>query len=188
MSKKTKIILGVVIALVFVVCVVLTLFLTGIIGGEKETEDKQYRRYGNSGKTYSVVLDDYVDFRDCTSTSNVKNEDGLELNYQDTYITIQRFPIAGDLEKWTLEDFQKFVDGEGYSSMNQAESSLSIANQAVKESRIYDLSVNAQNTMFYGVLYYFRTDGAFYKALLSGSNKNYIDHYNSFIDDMEFME
>lgn len=184
MSKKIKIIL-VVVALVFVFSVILMLFLTGVIGGN----GKKRVKFQNQGKTYCVILDNYLPFRDCTSTSKVNNEDGLELNYQDTYITIQRFPIGEVvLDKWALEDFQNYVDGEGYSNMNQTEIEVSTMNHAIKEIHGYKLSVTAQNKTFHGILYYFRTDKAFYKVLISGSNSLYVGHYKNFIDIMQFTE
>ena len=145
--------------------------------------------YSNSGGTYTLVVDNYVEFVETTTnpTCNVNNEDGLELNYGDVFITIQRFPkVDGGITD--LEDFYTYLNGDSFLSMVVAEDEINISNAAVVESKNQTLEMKSGNAVFVGYVIYFKTDEGFYKALISGSDLEVVEHYKNFVDNMTFNE
>lgn len=181
-KRKKRTIISLIVFFIVLIGATAVMFLIKM-KGNKKTDTMSFQ---NKGKTYEVVLSGRYPFRDSTAVSNVNNADGLELNYNDTYITIQRFP--GLSEDLTVEDFEKSVDGAGYPGMNQTESGITITNPKIKEYKIYEISTSSAGKVFSGCIYYFKTDKAFYKVLLSGSEQRVIDNNKYFINDMLFTE
>lgn len=142
--------------------------------------------YSNRAGTYTVNVDDYVSFVETTThaTSSVNNEDGLELNYHDTYITIQKYPIAPLYED--IKSFYDYLDGDRFSSMVVGEGEVAINNAAVTESIVETIEMKNGDTVFAGYIFYFKTDNGYYKVLISGSETEVIEHYKNFVDNMTF--
>lgn len=137
--------------------------------------------FSNEGDTYTLNLDSYVTFSDFTSHSAVNNEDGLEVKYSDTYITIQRFPAASVQDDF--HSFLKFIkENTNTGSMDVTDSDLNIENDAVTDYEAFYVSESG----FTGYLIYMRTDNGMYKLLISGSDKDIVEHYKTFVNDMEF--
>ncbi|MDE6530058.1 MAG: hypothetical protein K2K96_04715 [Lachnospiraceae bacterium] len=137
--------------------------------------------FSNQGDTYTLKLDSYVTFSDSTSRSSVNDEDGLEVNYSDTYITIQRFPSSS-----FEDDFQRFLtfikENTSMGSIDVTDCDLIIENYAVTDYEAFYLNMSG----FTGYLIYMRTDNGMYKLLVSGSDEDIIEHYKTFVNDMEF--
>ena len=60
-------------------------------GNSADGTNDEMQIFSNQDNSYVLKLDNYVKFRETTAISNVNNKDGLEVNYGDNYITIQRF-------------------------------------------------------------------------------------------------
>lgn len=149
--------------------------------GAQKGDTSKIQSFSNEGNTYTLKLDSYVTFSDFTSHSAVNNEDGLEVKYSDTYITIQRFPAASFQDDF--RSFMKFIkENTSTSSMDVKNSDLSIENDAVTD---YEASYVSESG-FTGYLIYMRTDNGMYKLLISGSDKDIVEHYKTFVNDMEF--
>lgn len=153
----------------------------------EEKDNSEMVLYSNSGGTYTLSVDNYVEFVETTthSTSNVNNEDGLEINHSDVYITIQRYPINNILYT-TVEDFYKFIDGDSFLSMVVAENAVDIDNEAIVECKNQTVKMESGTTVFVGYLYYFRTNEGFYKGMISGSDSDVVEHYKNFVNNMTF--
>lgn len=151
-----------------------------------EDIDAKLFTYSNSGNTYSLTVDDYVSFTETTTdaSSGVNNEDGLELNYNDTYITIQRFPSSTYFAD--VDAFYDYLSGDSYLSMVVAEDEVEVNNSAISECIVQTLETKSGNYVFTGYLYYFKTENGYYKALISGSEADVIEHYKNFVDNMSF--
>lgn len=151
-----------------------------------EDIDAKSFTYSNSGDTYSLTVDDYVSFTETTTdvSSNVNNEDGLELNYNDTFITIQRYPSSTVFAD--VQEFYDYLSGDSYLSMVIAEDEVVVNNSAISEYIVQTLEAKNGNYVFTGYLYYFKTDNGYYKALISGSESEVIEHYKNFVDNMTF--
>ncbi len=151
-----------------------------------EDIDTKLFTYSNSGNTYSLTVDDYVSFTETTTdvTSNVNNEDGLELNYNDTFITIQRYPSSTAFPD--VKAFYDYLSGDSYLSMVVAEDEVEVNNSAISEYIVQTLETKSGNYVFTGYIYYFKTENGYYKALISGSEADVIEHYKNFVDNMSF--
>ncbi len=142
--------------------------------------------YSNRGNTYTLNVDKYVEFRETTTdpTSGVNNEDGLEVNYGDTYITIQRFP--NNMYFSDVEGFRDYLGDENILPYIVAEDTEVIQNADVIEGKNQIIEMKNGNTVFVGYLYYFKTENGFYKASISGSDLEILEHYKNFVDNMTF--
>lgn len=170
-----------------VVCAVLLVVRAVLIknmnndSGAFRGDTSRIQSFSNQGDTYTLKLDSYVTFSDSTSRSSVNNEDGLEVNYSDTYITIQRFPSSS-----FQDDFQSFLtfikENTSMGSIDVTDCDLIIENDAVTDYETFYLNMSG----FTGYLIYMRTDNGMYKLLVSGSDEDIIEHYKTFVNDMEF--
>lgn len=141
--------------------------------------------FSNQDNNYVLKLDNYVKFRETTAISNVNNKDGLEVNYGDNYITIQRFEYATYNDD--LSEFIKFVEStNNLAQINRVKDSTKIDNPAVQQYEISYLSADSGGKEFVGYLIYLKTENGMYKMLISGSDKKLIEHYKTFVNDMEF--
>ncbi|MCM1286942.1 MAG: hypothetical protein NC240_01440 [Clostridium sp.] len=185
MNKTKKLIIALIIvfgiAVLAVVFAVVRNMNQDSASGTSKGGTSKIQTFSNQGNTYTLKLDSYVTFSDSTSRSDVNNEDGLEVNYSDVYITIQRFPSAAYQDNFS--SFVKFIkEMTNMGSINVQNSDLVIQNDAVTD---YDVSyVSASG--FVGYLIYMRTDNGMYKLLISGSDKDVVEHYKTFVNDMEF--
>lgn len=149
--------------------------------GAPEGDTSKIQSFSNQGSTYTLNLDSYVTFSDSTSRSGVNNEDGLEVNYSDNYITIQRFP--SDAFNDDFPGFLKFIkENTSMGSIEVKDYDLAIENDAVTDYEVSYLSASG----FTGYLIYMRTNNGMYKLLISGNDKDVIEHYKQFVNDMEF--
>lgn len=182
MNKRTIISISciVAIAVLLVVRAVLIKNMNNDSGAFR-SDTSSIQSFSNQGDTYTLKLDSYVTFSDSTSRSSVNNEDGLEVNYSDTYITIQCFPSAS-----FQDDFQSFLsfikENTSMGSIDVTDCDLIIENDAVTDYEAFYLSASG----FTGYLIYMRTDNGMYKLLISGSDADIIEHYKTFVNDMEF--
>ncbi|MGN0390273.1 MAG: hypothetical protein ACI4L2_05610 [Wujia sp.] len=159
------------------------------VTAENGNIDSEMVSFSNSGENYTVNIDTYVTFRETTTdtTSNVNNVDGLELNYNDTYFTVQRFPSNSNIYYSDLDSFCSYVSGDGESSsMLVGEGEVTIQNESVLEYKVQTVEAKSGSKLFTGYLYFFVTDNGYYFAQLSGSEPEIVAHYKNFIDDMEF--
>ena len=152
----------------------------------EEEANSEMASYSNSGGTYTLNVDSYVEFIETTTdpTSGVNNEDGLEVNYGDTYITIQRFP--NNMFFSDVEGFRDYLGDENILPYIVAEDTEVIQNADVIEWKNQVIEMKSGNTVFVGYLYYFKTENGFYKASISGSDLELLEHYKNFVDDMTF--
>lgn len=149
--------------------------------GASKGDTQKIQSFSNQGSTYTLNLDSYVTFSDSTSRSSVNNEDGLEVNYSDTYITIQRFPSASFNDDFP--GFLKFIkENTSMGSVEVKAYDLAIENDAVTDYEVSYLSASG----FTGYLIYMRTNNGMYKLLISGSDKDIVEHYKEFVNDIEF--
>lgn len=182
MNKRTILLIScfVAIAVLLVVRAVLIKNLHNDSGAFMD-DTSRIQSFSNQGNTYTLKLDSYVTFSDSTSRSSVNNEDGLEVNYSDTYITIQRFPSS-----FVQDDFQRFLtfikENTSIGSIDVKDCDLIIENDAVTDYEAFYVSASG----FTGYLIYMRTDNGMYKLLVSGSDEDIIEHYKTFVNDMEF--
>lgn len=185
---KTALIIIFSMVAVAVLTVVIAIVLANIT---KEKQDKdsgapkgdtsKIQSFSNQGDTYTLNLDSYVTFSDFTSHSAVNNEDGLEVKYSDTYITIQRFPASSFNNDF--KSFLKFIkENTSMGSMDVKDSDLNIENDAVTDYEAFYVSESG----FTGYLIYMRTGNGMYKLLISGSDEDIVEHYKTFVNDMEF--
>lgn len=149
--------------------------------GASKGDTSKIQSFSNKGNTYTLKLDSYVTFSDSTSRSSVNNEDGLEINYSDTYLTIQRFPSSSFQDDF--QSFLKFIkENTSMGSIDVKDCDLIIENDAVTDYEAFYVSASG----FTGYLIYMRTDNGMYKLLVSGSDTDIIEHYKTFVNDMEF--
>lgn len=149
--------------------------------GASKGDTSKIQSFSNKGNTYTLKLDSYVTFSDSTSRSSVNNEDGLEINYSDTYLTIQRFPSSSFQDDF--QSFLKFIkENTSMGSIDVKDCDLIIENDAVTDYEASYVSASG----FTGYLIYMRTDNGMYKLLVSGSDTDIIEHYKTFVNDMEF--
>lgn len=149
--------------------------------GAQKGDVLKIQSFSNQGNTYTLNLDSYVTFSDFTSHSTVNNEDGLEVKYSNTYITIQRFSASSFHDDF--ESFLKFIEeNTSMGNMNVKDCDLTIENDAVTD---YEASYVSQSG-FTGYLIYMRTGNGMYKLLISGSDEDIVEHYKTFVNDMEF--
>lgn len=155
---------------------------------ENENIDSEMVSFSNSGENYTVNIDTYVTFRETTTdpTSNVNNVDGLELNYNDTYFTVQRFPSTNNIYYSDLDSFCSYVSNDSVSSILVGEDEVTIQNKSVLEYKVQTVEAKSGSKLFTGYFYFFVTDNGYYFAQLSGSEPEIVSHYKNFIDDMEF--
>lgn len=168
---------------VFAVCIVVMVVLKKNDSGSRDSkgDTSKIQSFSNQGSTYTLNLDSYVTFSDSTSRSDVNNKDGLEVNYSDTYITIQRFP--SDSFHDDFSSFLKFIkENTSMGSIEVKDYDLAIGNDAVTDYEASYLSASG----FTGYLIYMRTNNGMYKLLISGNDKDIVEHYKEFVNDMEF--
>lgn len=154
---------------------------------DAESKDTELVSYSNEGNNYTLYVDNYVSFVETTTdpTSGVNNKDGLELNYGDTYITIQRFS-ANNIFFSDVQGFRDYLGDENILPYIVSEDTEIIKNDAVIEWKNQIIRMKNGNTVFVGYLYYFQTEEGFYKATISGSDLELLEHYKNFVDNMTF--
>ena len=85
-----------------------------------------------------------------------------------------------------VDGFYNYLNGDQFSSMVVAENTVSINNSAIVECKNQTIEMKSGNTTFTGYLYYFKTDEGLYKAMISGSDLEVVEHYKNFVDNMTF--
>lgn len=186
--NKTKSLKTILLISCFVAIVVLAVVIAVVLiknqdndSGASKGDTSRIQSFSNQGNTYTLKLDSYVTFSDSTSRSSVNNEDGLEINYSDTYLTIQRFPSSSFQDDF--QSFLKFIkENTSMGSIDVKDCDLIIENDAVTDYEAFYVSASG----FTGYLIYMRTDNGMYKLLVSGSDTDIIEHYKTFVNDMEF--
>ena len=154
-------------------------------GNSADGTNDEMQIFSNQDNSYVLKLDNYVKFRETTAISNVNNKDGLEVNYGDNYITIQRFEYTTYNDNFS--EFIKFIEStNNLASFNLVKDSTKIDNPEVQQYEISYLSLVSGGKEFVGYLIYLKTDNGMYKMLISGSDKKLIEHYKMFVNDMEF--
>lgn len=144
--------------------------------------------YSNPGKNFSVTLDSYLSMKQSASTDDDLSNDFLDLVNGNCSISIQRYPISEATKSVTLAQFKKLLEStrNEHDKIKTDKADITINNNRIQESVIEYLSMTQYDTQYSGYVYYFKTDEAFYMALLTSSNPYVIEHYKGFVDDITF--